>query len=132
MLRFVVLVHFVVVRFLICGLPVFEKQEGVGFLGCLMFLANFSFLAFDLWRKVKFFEKSLPFWRKPSVKISGENRRKYWQQAVPHSRVDWRFSLSSTNCSSYDSWHHKPSGLMVNGIQLVAEVSTACILVVRT
>ena len=41
-----------------------------------MFLANLSFLAFDLWRKVKFFEKSLPFWRKASVKISGENRTK--------------------------------------------------------
>ena len=33
MLRFVVLVHSVIVRFLICGLPVFERQEGVAFLG---------------------------------------------------------------------------------------------------
>ena len=29
---------------------------------------------FDLWRKVKFFEKSLPFWRETSVKILGDNR----------------------------------------------------------
>ena len=37
MLRFVLLVHFVVVRFLICGLPFFEKQEEVGFLGASCF-----------------------------------------------------------------------------------------------
>ena len=76
MLRFVVLVHSVAVHFLICGLPVFEKQEEVGFFGCLMFLANLSFLAFDLWRKVKFFEKSLPFWEKPQSRFPGENRTK--------------------------------------------------------
>ena len=74
MLRFVVLVHFMAVRFLIRDLPVFEKQDGVGFFGCLMFLANLSFLAFDFWQKVKFFEKSLPFGKKTSVKILGENR----------------------------------------------------------
>ena len=28
-------------------------------------------------------------------------------------------------------WHHKPSGLMVKGTPLVAEVSTACVAVVK-
>ena len=36
-LRLVILVHFVVVRFSICGLPVFEKQQGVAFLGASCF-----------------------------------------------------------------------------------------------
>ena len=72
MLRFVVLVHFVVVCFLIFGLPVFEKQEEVRFFGRLMFLANLSFLAFDLWWKMEFFEK--PF-LKNSGTIFGEDRR---------------------------------------------------------
>ena len=52
MFRFVVLVHFAVVCFLICGLLVFEKQEGVAFLGAFVF-ANLSFLGFDLWRQVE-------------------------------------------------------------------------------
>ena len=51
--------------------PQKKKQEEVGFFGCLMFLVNHSFLAFDLWRKVKFFEKkNLALLGKASVKIS--------------------------------------------------------------
>ena len=51
----------------------FSKNKRGRIFGCLMFLANLSFLAFDLWRKVKF-SKILAFLAKTSVKILGENR----------------------------------------------------------
>ena len=41
----------------------FRKTRGGRIFGCLMFLANLSFLAFDLWRKVKFHKKTRSrFW----------------------------------------------------------------------
>ena len=75
MLRFAVLVHFAVVRFLICGLPVFEKQEGVAFVGASCFWRTSPLWPSICGGKWSFAKLPLPFWQKKSVKISGENHR---------------------------------------------------------
>ena len=78
LLRFVVLVHFVVARFLICCFPVFEKQEGGSIFGCLLFLASSRFCAAicgeNLRKKEKAKKRKLPFGQKNSLKIFAENR----------------------------------------------------------
>ena len=79
-LRFVVLVHFVDVRFWVCGLPAFEKQEVVTFLGASCFLRTFPFGPSICRSKWSFLKKNPCLFGKK--KVSGEDRPNYMSCGV--------------------------------------------------
>ena len=92
--RLVVLVHFVVTLLVLLfprfrkerGGAVFEIERGGAILGGLLFLANISFLGFDLWQNVGLVFAFLA--KKTYTSFGGEPRRKSsWFMPVSGSKA---------------------------------------------